>query len=116
MELPGKLRSGDESRRLSGKFLWLRRVAESSQPLVGASAVSMIAKRALLRSGVPCGPLLGAHTFRHTVATEMVCRGVSFKEVADVLGHESLATTAIYAKLDLKALAQVAMPWAGGVR
>ena len=86
------------------------------EPLVGASAVSMVAKRALLRSGVPSGPLLGAHTFRHTVASEMVCRGVSFKEVADVLGHESLETTAIYAKLDLKALAQVALPWAGGVR
>ena len=86
------------------------------EPLVGASAVSMVAKRALLRSGVPSGPLLGAHTFRHTVASEMVCGGVSFKEVADVLGHESLATTAIYAKLDLKALAQVALPWAGGGR
>jgi len=97
-----------------------RRVFLTSQapfePLVGASAVSMVAKRALLRSGVPSGPLLGAHTFRHSVASEMVCRGVSFKEVADVLGHESLETTAIYAKLDLKALAQVALPWAGGVR
>ena len=86
------------------------------EPLAGASAVSMVAKRALLRSGVPSGPLLGAHTFRHSVASAMVCRGVSFKEVADVLGHQSLETTAIYAKLDLKALAQVALPWAGGVR
>jgi len=31
----------------------------------------------------------------------MVCRGASFKEVADVLGHQSLQTTGIYAKLDL---------------
>ena len=84
--------------------------------LVGSSAVSMIAKRALLRSGVPAGPLLGAHTFRHTVASEMVCCGASFKEVADILGHQSLGTTGIYAKLDLNALAQVALPWVGGVR
>jgi site-specific recombinase XerC len=30
-----------------------------------------------------------------------VTRGSTFKEVADVLGHQSLATAEIYAKLDL---------------
>jgi site-specific recombinase XerD len=44
----------------------------------------------------------------------MVQRGVSFKTVADLLGHQSLQTTAIYAKLDLPALAAVALPWPGG--
>jgi site-specific recombinase XerC len=34
--------------------------------------------------------------------------------VADVLGHESLQTTAIYAKLDLDSLSQLALPWPGG--
>jgi integrase len=38
------------------------------------------------------------------------------KEVADLLGHRSLQTTAIYAKLDLDALAGVALPWIGGVQ
>lgn len=46
----------------------------------------------------------------------MVCRGASFKEVADVLGHQSLQTTGIYAKLDLAALSQVALPWPGGTQ
>jgi site-specific recombinase XerD len=46
----------------------------------------------------------------------MVNRGASFKEVADVLGHQSLQTTAIYAKLDLEALAAVALPWPGGAQ
>jgi site-specific recombinase XerD len=46
----------------------------------------------------------------------MVNSGVSFKAVADVLGHKSMTTTLIYAKLDLKALKQVAMPWPGGAR
>jgi len=44
----------------------------------------------------------------------MVNRGVSFKDVADVLGHQSLETTALYAKLDLETLAPVALPWPGG--
>ena len=43
----------------------------------------------------------------------MVNRGASFKDVADVLGHHSLQTTGIYAKLNLEALAAVALPWMG---
>jgi len=46
----------------------------------------------------------------------MVNSGASFKEVADVLGHESIATTLIYAKLDMKSLREVALPWPGGAR
>ncbi len=43
----------------------------------------------------------------------MVNQGATFKDVADVLGHRSLETTGIYAKLDLNNLLQVAMPWTG---
>ena len=56
----------------------------------------------------------GAYVFRHTIATHMVWRGTTFKEIADVLGHRSLESTTIYAKLDLPSLAQVASPWPGG--
>jgi site-specific recombinase XerD len=40
-----------------------------------------------------------------------VKRGAPLKEVADFLGHQSLDTTTIYAKLDLPALRDVALPW-----
>jgi site-specific recombinase XerD len=43
----------------------------------------------------------------------MVNRGATFKEVADVLGHQSIETTGIYAKLEMNALAAVALPWGG---
>jgi site-specific recombinase XerC len=36
------------------------------------------------------------------------------KEIADVLGHRSLESTTIYAKLDLPSLARVAIAWPGG--
>jgi site-specific recombinase XerD len=55
----------------------------------------------------------GTHVLRHTAATRMLRAGVSLKEIADVLGHRSLDTTAIYAKVDREALAQVAMFWPG---
>ena len=58
----------------------------------------------------------GPHSLRHTLATEMVGKGATFKAVSDVLGHKSITTTLIYAKLDLAALKQVALPWPGGAR
>jgi site-specific recombinase XerD len=41
----------------------------------------------------------------------MVRGGASLKEVADILRHRCLETTMIYAKVDLAALAEVALPW-----
>ena len=77
---------------------------------------AQIVRRNLVRAGIPLGRLTGAHMLRHTAASRMVNGGASFKEVADVLGHRSLQTTGIYAKLDLDALAGVALPWIGGGR
>jgi integrase len=65
------------------------------------------------RAGLPHARL---HSLRHTAATGMVNRGASFKEIADVLGHKSISTTLIYAKLDMHALAKVSLPWPGGTR
>ena len=83
------------------------------RPFSDAAAISRIAARALVRTGVTGHTRLGAHMFRHTAASCMVNRGVSFKDIADVLGHQSLQTTGIYAKLDLATLAEVALPWIG---
>ena len=58
----------------------------------------------------------GLHSQRHTAATAMVNGGASFKDVSDVLGHKSITTTLIYAKLDLKSLMRVALSWPGGAR
>jgi integrase/recombinase XerD len=77
---------------------------------IKSNAVSAVVVRALQRAQVEA-PLAGAYVFRHTVASRMVRRGASLKEVADFLGHRDLDTTAIYAKLDLPALRQVALPW-----
>ena len=80
-----------------------------------AAAIGDLAHRALRRAGVVTHRA-GAHTFRHTAETQMVQRGVSFKAIADVLGHTRLQTTAIYAKLDVHTLEAVALPWPGGGR
>ncbi|MBV9621916.1 MAG: tyrosine-type recombinase/integrase, partial [Gammaproteobacteria bacterium] len=82
----------------------------------GPAAVTRIVQRNLVRAGIPLGRLTGAHMLRHTAASRMINRGASFKDVADVLGHHSLETTGLYAKLDLDALADVALPWIGSAR
>ncbi len=82
-------------------------------PFASPGAIGGIAKRAMHRSGVAVHAGMAAHTFRHTAASEMVNKGATFKDVADVLGHRSLETTGIYAKLDLNNLLHVAMPWTG---
>jgi site-specific recombinase XerD len=58
-----------------------------------------------------CAGWTGTHVLRHTAATRLLQRGATLKEIADVLGHRSLDTTALYAKVDLPALAAVALPW-----
>jgi site-specific recombinase XerD len=79
-----------------------------------SAAVWAIVRQAFTRARVVVPPGIASHIFRYTVASQMVNRGASFKDVADVLGHQSIETTGIYAKVDLEALAAVALPWGGG--
>jgi site-specific recombinase XerD len=41
----------------------------------------------------------------------LINSGASLKQIADLLGHRSIDTTSVYAKVDLQSLAQVALPW-----
>lgn len=70
--------------------------------------VSDVTRRACERVGVP---RVGAHRLRHALATEMLRSGATLVEVSQILRHRDLATTAIYAKVDLATLRQVAQPW-----
>ena len=75
--------------------------------------VSQIVRRACGRAGLP---LVSAHRLRHTAATEMLAQGASLQDIGQVLRHRHLSTTAIYAKVDLERLRQVALPWPGAER
>lgn len=83
--------------------------AHRGEPLSSHGVTGVVA-HALRRANVEA-PLASAYVFRHTLASQMVQRGSSLKEVADFLGHRCLDTTTIYAKLDLPALRDVALPW-----
>lgn len=88
--------------------LFVRRLAPHDQP-IGVDAVRSAIADALQHAGIAHA----SHSLRHTLACRLVNNGSSIKEVADVLRHRSMNTSLIYAKLDLRALAEVALPWPG---
>src|SRR5690625_505381 len=55
----------------------------------------------------------GANLLRHSLATNLLANGVTLPEIADVMGHRSLTTTGIYARVDVTALAEVGLAWPG---
>lgn len=93
------------------RALFLRRRAPCDQP-PKSNAIYATMMEAARRCGLQ-DRFTGTHLLRHTVATRLVQRGASLKVIADLLRHRCLDTTTIYAKVDLPALARVALPWPG---
>jgi site-specific recombinase XerD len=79
-------------------------------PLQKSPAITSIVKCMLKRIGLE-RHRSGAHLLRHSMATNLVNRGASFLEIADLLGHNSLRSTGAYAKLDFQKLAAISLPW-----
>ncbi|MGP0103315.1 MAG: tyrosine-type recombinase/integrase [Solirubrobacteraceae bacterium] len=93
----------------SGSRVLFLRVRAPIGPL-SREAVSMVVYAACVRAGIE--PVY-AHRLRHAAATAMLRAGASLSEVAHVLRHHQLQTTAIYAKVDRRALRSLARPWPG---
>jgi integrase/recombinase XerD len=77
---------------------------------VSGDVVRGVVKDACARAGVP---RVGAHRLRHTAATGMLREGASLVEIAQVLRHREIKTTAIYARVDRTRLRPLARPWPG---
>ena len=59
----------------------------------------------------PDAPAKGTRVLRHTAATNLIRSGATLKKIADVLGHSSIDTTRIYAKVDIPTLRELASNW-----
>jgi site-specific recombinase XerD len=77
------------------------------------SAVVGVVRYACKRAGMEP---VGAHRLRHTIASDLLRAGTPLAQIAPILRHASVATTAVYAKVDRDALRALARPWplAGG--
>ncbi len=82
---------------------------------ISRQMVCTVIRNAIERAGIKIAPK-GPRILRHTAATRLLRHGASMKEVADILRHRSIDTTAIYAKVDMPRLATIATPWPKGGR
>ena len=89
-------------------FLRSRAPLQRLTPAGITHVVVQAAKRAGLAHASP-------HQLRHTLAPELLRRGATLAQIAQVLRHRSVATTATYARVDRVALRELAQPWPGGV-
>jgi site-specific recombinase XerD len=94
----------------TSRRVFLRRYAPRVG-LSGPTAVCIVARQAVRRAGLQLEGRVGAHVFRHGLATAMIQRGASLAEISQVLRHRSVASTQLYAKVEFEALRSVALPW-----
>ena len=91
--------------------VFVRHVAPADEP-IRPDVVRNTVRQAYRRCGLP---YTRVHILRHTLASRLLETGGTLKEVADMLRHRELDTAMIYAKVDTRRLAAVAMPWPGSV-
>lgn len=87
--------------------IFIRHLAPLREPR-GSSLVQDAMIRAFIRCGLRHR---GVHILPHTFATRLHRRGASLKAIADLLGHQSLVTTAGYTRANLDELRRAALPW-----
>lgn len=98
-----------ERPRTTNRAVFVRHVAPYGEP-IGTGVVQRAVRAAYGRCGLPHTRV---HILRHSVASRLLSAGTPLKEIADVLRHRSLDTSAIYTKVDAVRLTAVALPWPG---
>ena len=89
-----------ERRRKDGEALFLNRWGER----LSTRGVARVLDRALAHAGLSAD--VHPHTLRHSFATHLLERGANLREVQEMLGHQSVATTQIYTHLTLDRLVE----------
>lgn len=87
------------------------RPSRQAKPLSGA-AISTIAARHFGKSGLNAvvARHSGTHSFRHSLATNMLSKDVPLPIISGILGHSSTETTMTYLKVDFNRLRKCALP------
>jgi site-specific recombinase XerD len=103
------LKHRGSQRRERSVFLTVHAPIRALEP----SGVRTIVRNACRRAQVEHVP---AHRLRHALASDLLRGGASMIDISQVLRHNQLESTAIYAKVDLARLRLAASPWPGAIR
>ena len=93
----------------SSRNLFIR-IRAPRRELNDSRSIGTIVRRALVAAGIN-SQSKGAHLLRYTAATRTLRQGAALFEVGDLLRHRSVDTTALYAKVDVTRLSEIATPW-----
>lgn len=97
-----------ERPKSKSKILFLRSKSERGEPM-GTSQIRATIRRAAIRANIK--NFKGTHSLRHLAGKNMINADIDIKVIADILGHESIETTMIYTKVDIKGLRNVTTTW-----
>jgi len=78
----------------SASFLFLNQRGKSLSRVAIFNLIKSLSEKIDLRKNI------SPHTFRHSFATHLVEGGADIRAVQEMLGHESITTTEIYAHID----------------
>lgn len=91
------------------RAIFVRHVAPLGEP-VGRRVVQQAMHAAYRRCG---WDRTRVHILRHTLGSRLINAGTPMKQIADVLRHRSIVTSATYARVDVTRMSAVALPWPG---
>jgi len=77
---------------------------------LSSGAITAVIRSLFLQLGLQSRPR-SPHALRHAFATRLLGAGQPLEVIADLLGHRSLASVSVYAKVDHPRLLEVARPW-----
>lgn len=91
------------------EHIFLRGGPPAPRP-ISPDAIGTTVRRLFGRSGL-ASKAPGPHALRHAFARRVLAARKPFKTVADLLGHRSLESTAVYAKVDFHRLNEAPLDW-----
>ncbi len=101
-----------ERPKTSCRSIFVRHVAPLGVPIS-----RMTVQKAIRNAYKRCGwDRTRVHILRHTLGSRLINAGTPMKQIADVLRHRSIVTSAVYTRVDVPRLVAVALPWPGATK
>jgi len=102
-----------ETRKDKEKALFVHyRAKKGCENRLTARSIEKIVKKYAILTGVPI--FTTPHTLRHSMATDLLTKGVDLRTIQEFLGHKSITATQIYTHITSKRLREIHRKFHGG--